>query len=144
MDRHWTEDDFIARIYGVGPRDGHLETCPQCRDSWLLFQSRREFLMSAVEQDVPARILASQRQVVLHRIKAAQSPLRPLVPILAAAGTLALGVFLMLPPSTPSSATNGAATEKDLSDAQLFQETAAIGQSAEPRGAKPIEALFQE
>ncbi len=28
--RHWTEDELVAHLYGVGPTDGHLEVCNEC------------------------------------------------------------------------------------------------------------------
>ena len=81
------------------------------------------------------------------RFSQSRPVLGKLIPVLAAAGTVALGMFLAMPSWRPTANPPQAVTGQVapwLSDAQLFQETAAIGQSSEPRGARPIEALFQE
>ncbi len=140
MDRHWTDDDFLERIYGLGPEAGHLDKCAPCRESWAQFQARRGAVLASVEREVASGLLVAQRRAVMERISAPPRPLaKRIVPVLATAGAVALGVFLALPPERPTATPQPPA----ISDAQLFQETAAIGQSSEPRGAKPIEALFQ-
>jgi hypothetical protein len=145
MNRHWTDDDFIAKVYGLGPQDDHLAGCAACRESLARFQSRRAAVLSSTQHEVPAAVLASQRRAIMERVADRRHPVvKRLIPVLAAAGAVALGLFLTLPQSTPPASSHKPRIEYPMSDAQLFQETAAIGQSAEPRGAKPIEALFQE
>jgi len=146
MNRHWTDDDFIAKVYGLGPEDEHLAECGGCRESWLRFQARRAAVLASADREVPAAVLASQRRAIMERIAERDHPaVKKLIPVLAAAGAVALGLLLTLPPSkAPVTSSNKTGIENPLSDAQLFQEAAAIGQSAEPRGARPIEALFQE
>jgi hypothetical protein len=145
MNRHWTDDDFIAKVYGLGPEDDHLAECSKCRESLVRFQAWRAAVLAFEDRDVPETVLASQRAAIMARVADRHRPVvKRLIPVLAAAGAVALGLFLTLPPSTPPPKSNQPRVEGPISDAQLFQETAAIGQSAEPRGAKPIEALFQE
>jgi hypothetical protein len=145
MNRHWTDDDFIAKVYGLGPEDDHLAECAVCRESWLQFQARRVAVLASADREVPAAVLASQRRAIVERIAERDHPVvKKLVPVFAAAGAIALGLFLTLPTSRPPATSQETRIENPMSDAQLFQEAAAIGQSAEPRGAKPIEALFQE
>jgi hypothetical protein len=144
MNRHWTDDDFIANVYGLGPQDDHLAGCVPCRESLARFQARRAAVLASAQHDVPAAALASQRRAIMERVADGQHPVKRLIPVLAAAGALVLGLFLTLPTSAPPVSSHKPGIEYPISDAQLFQEAAAIGQSAEPRGAKPIEALFQE
>lgn len=146
MNRHWTEDDFVAKIYGLETDNGHLEECATCREGWAGFQARRRLVLASMQEDVPVGVLAAQRRAVMARIGSEHGTrVKRLIPVLAAAGAVALGLFLTtMPHSGPPDRPQQAAVEKPMTDAQLFQETAAIGQSAEPRGAKPIEGLFQE
>jgi anti-sigma factor RsiW len=140
MNRHWTDDDFIAKVYGLGPKDDHLAECAACRESLARFQARRAAVLAFEERDVPGEVLASQRLAIIERVADRHRPVvKRVIPVLAAAGAVALGLFLTVPPSN-----HKPRVDTSISDAQLFQETAAIGQSAEPRGATPIEALFQE
>jgi hypothetical protein len=148
MNRHWTEDDFVAKVYGIGRDDGHLDACAACRESWMRFETRRGLVLASVQTEVPRAVLVTERRAILERLAAGDRPvLGKLIPVLAAAGTVALGMFLAMPSWRPTANPPQAVTGQVapwLSDAQLFQETAAIGQSSEPRGARPIEALFQE
>ena len=61
MNRHWTEDDFIAKVYGLGPEDGHLEGCAACRASWVRFEARRAFVVASVGHDLPPAVLEELR-----------------------------------------------------------------------------------
>jgi hypothetical protein len=145
MNRHWTDDDFIAKVYGVGPEDDHLAGCAGCRESLARFQARRAAVLASARNDLPRAVLASQHRAIIERIAERDRPfVKRLIPVLAAAGAVALGLFLTVPSSRQPATSPETRIEKPMSDVQLFQETAAIGQSAEPRGAKPIEALFQE
>lgn len=145
MSRHWTDDDFIRKVYGVGPEDGHLAECAGCRESWVRFQALRAAVLASQERDVATAVLASQRLAMMERVAEGDHPgIKRLIPVLAAAGAVALGLFLTLPSSKAPVTSHERRIENPISDAQLFQETAAIGQSTEPRGARPIEALFQE
>ncbi len=80
---------------------------------------------------------ARQRRAIYARM--GERPRRPLgwVPAVATAAALALGLYL----HHPSRATLPAAPEPG--DAQLFSELVSVEQSAEPRAALPIHALFE-
>jgi predicted anti-sigma-YlaC factor YlaD len=142
MNGHWTEDDFIARLYGVGQPDAHLDECGSCRAEWKQFQARREAARAAEETEIPAGVLMAQRREIHRRMEREPRPIvKRVVSVLAAAGMLAMGLLLVRPSNV---LTAPPAIENAASDAQFFQEVAAIAQSSEPRAAKPIESLFEE
>ena len=45
MNRHWTEDDFIARIYGIGRPDAHLEGGKPSRTIWFASMTQMKVLI---------------------------------------------------------------------------------------------------
>ncbi len=144
MNRHWTDDDFIGKVYGVGPEDGHLDECATCRQAWMRCETTRGLVLASQRQQVPVAVLAAQRRAIMDGIGARGNALaKRLIPVLAAAGAVALGLFLTLPPEHRPTIPPKTGIEDPMTDAQLFQETAAMGRPAQPRGAKPIEALFE-
>jgi predicted anti-sigma-YlaC factor YlaD len=146
MTGHWTEDDFIARLYGVGQPDAHLDECGACREAWKGFQARREFVRAGEEAEIPAEVLMAQRRAIHRRMDREPRPaVKRVVPILAAAGMLAMGLLLVRSAAvSPRPQDHVTVVESPASDEKFFQEVAAIAQSVEPRAAKPIEALFEE
>ncbi len=146
MNRHWTEDDFIERIYGVGPPDTHLDDCRECHAAWRAFAARRDSLRAAEPPQIPAEVLMSQRREIHRRMERPAKPLvKRVVPVLAAAGMLATALLLVRPSAvSPQPPARAIVIENPSSDAQFFREMAAMAQSSEPRAAKPIEGLFGE
>ena len=134
---HWNEQDFISHVYGVGPEDGHLETCAECRSRWIEVRARRESVTR--EPEVPLDLLAAQRRSIHRRL--GESPRRSarLAPAFAAALLLVFGFVFMRESPPPASPLNTSA-----SDAQLFSDIYALEQSSEPRAVTPIRALFEE
>ena len=33
-DKHWSDDDLVARLYGVKPEDPHIRECGFCAQRW--------------------------------------------------------------------------------------------------------------
>lgn len=137
MNKHWSDEDLIDRLYGIGPADGHLQECGDCRQRWLAVQRRRE--ASRVSAEVPVALLAAQRARILERMEGGLS--RPwgirLTPALATLGVLVLGLVLSRPDPAP-------APSLASNDSQFFTEIYAMVDSTGPMAADPIYGLFEE
>ena len=134
--RHWSDEDLLARLYGIGPQDGHLDTCESCRGRWEKLQLRRERLL-AMESQVPQDFLAAQRRSIYERLE--QKPRwfhLELVPSLAAL-LLALVILSMFRPA-PQRHPVGTA-----SDDIVFEEAFEIATSTEPSAVEPVRSLFE-
>lgn len=143
MDKHWTEDDFLSRLYAVGRDDGHLDECAACRAEWELWVSRRRQVVA--EPEVPVGLLAEQRRRIQERI---EQP-RPGVwmrwsPALAA---MAVGVLLLFAWQAPRWRTAPAVeapvvAQNTAADAQLMSEIYQTVYETEPQ-VLPVRALFE-
>lgn len=129
-DRHWTDEELIAKVYGAGPADGHLDACAECRARWERVSERRVEVMA----DLPAVAVdfAAQRRAVLAKIDAKK---RTWWAAPVAAGALAavmMGVFWPVEP----------VVQPEVSDAQLFVELAAVADETAP--VATVRGLFDE
>ncbi len=135
---HWTERNFIDAVYEVGPADGHLEVCAECRGRWVEVQAVR--LEITRDPEVPNGLLAQQRRQIHQRLDRSPRGISRVLTTFAVVLLLLMGVFFIqhwgrVPPTAPTA---------PLSDAQLFSEIYAVEQSSEPHIAKPMRSLFQE
>ncbi len=145
MAKHWSENDFLLAVYGVGPEDGHLEACPACRAEFERHQRlRRETVANA---EVPADFLVEQRRRIDSRIeRPAQGWMFRWSPALGATA-MAVALFIwqvpvrekVAAPAGPIAQT--AANSK--SDAQLFAEIYQTASDWEPGSVTPVKALFE-
>ncbi len=133
---HWSEQNFIDHLYGIGPDDGHLDVCADCRGQWTQLQLRREPVLE--QPEVPSEILAKQRRNIYRQLGRNTDRAKGMMPAFAAVLLLLLGFFFMRPGSTPSS------PSAPVTDAELFSDIYALEQTSEPGVAKPMRALFEE
>ena len=135
-EKHWSADEFLARLYGVGPLNAHLETCAECRARLEALQLRRESLRAGIPE-LPAGFLARQRQAIYYRLegRALWMPLQPAS--LLAAVLLAFVIMTVLRPAPPGLAPD------TTSDAEVFEEVFAVATSAEPIAVEPVRSLFE-
>jgi hypothetical protein len=134
--RHWTDEDLINSIYGIGPQRDHLDQCPECRERWLAFQSRRSEI--TVEPEVSADFLAAQRRMIYHRIEQGPQRMRRLVPAFVAMLALLIALMVHRPGSTPAPGPS-----LSPSDEQLTSDIYSMEQSSEPQAARAMHALFE-
>jgi anti-sigma factor RsiW len=140
---HWTDEQLIADSYGVGPADGHLAVCAECRArgaALLSARNTRERLVP-VADEVSTDFLAAQRRSIYARLaQPARTGFRRLASAAAALLVIGAGVLTYQeqhhPTATPPAA------QPHISDAQLVNEVAAMGQDTEPAPVAPIEELF--
>ncbi|HLH03334.1 MAG TPA: hypothetical protein VKX25_11220 [Bryobacteraceae bacterium] len=139
---HWTDEQLIAHLYGVGPEDGHLSACAECRSRLSAMETRREQVAAGAEE-VPSEYLIAQRR----RIYAALSErgnvwsrwnLRRWAPASAAALALAASLFFYGEQRRAQEHQNA------ISDAQLAQEVSQLAQGSEAPQTAPLEGLFVE
>lgn len=135
--RHWTEDQFIGRLYGLaGGDDAHLDACPQCRGRWQTLAAHRASITAAPE--IPAGLLAAQRRAIYRRLENKPAPVLRWVPVAGAMLVLVIGLVMFRP---------GRQTIAPLSapgDDAVFAEVYSLEQNVAPLAAKPIEALFED
>lgn len=135
--RHWSDDDFVARIYGVGPEDGHLHECEICRDRWETILRRRESLVS-LDVEVPETLLLTQRNAIRNRLEGRRTAFpKVLVPVLV---TLLVAVVLVM----YRPAERVPPVSKPVSDAELFNDIFETVSETEPTAMQPIRSLFEE
>jgi len=133
---HWTDDELIGRIYGLGPGDGHLAECEECAGRWRALQAARRLVLDP--PPAPEEFLAGQRRAIHGRLehpvwRPAWLQLAPAA--VATAAVVVLAVVLHRPAPAP---------EPGLSDAELFAEVYSMVQSDESLAVQPIRAMFEE
>jgi hypothetical protein len=138
--RHWSDEQLIASLYGVGPEDGHLDQCGECRVRMDGLAARRQAL--AAQPEVSEEFLAAQRRSVYGRIRKMDS--RPGVwftwaPAAALAATVVIGVTLMRPAPKQQVELAGGLPESTLYT-EIYNDMA----MTQPRAVQPIRGLFEE
>ncbi len=136
--KHYSDDDLVARLFGLGPDDPHLAECEECTRRWDKIRERIE-LRRPAEVEVPADFLAAQRRAIYARVerKSRRLPLRWL-PLPAAALLVLVMVFTVFKPASHKS-------PKDvISDDQALQDVFTTGSRIELAGLNPVESLFEE
>jgi hypothetical protein len=137
---HWSDEQLIAHLYGVGPEDGHLSRCADCCSRLETLEARgAEVLERAQTNDVAADFLAAQRRSIYARLSERQGWLRVgrWAPVMATVA-LAAGAFMIL--EQPRAHVN----PDQISDAELVRQASQMAETSMPNAVAPIEALFSE
>ncbi len=133
---HWSDDDLMAGLYGIGPPDKHLSMCEECRARWEIIRSRREQLL-ARDAAVSQEFLARQRQSIYQRLDA-----RPLWLNFRFASVLAALLLIFVIVSIFRSAHHTQPFDA-MSDAEVFEDIYNIASSVEPSAVEPVHSLFE-
>ncbi len=136
--RHWSDDDLLAELYGIGPADGHLSVCPDCRRRWEWFRNRRDQFLRT-EPVVGESLLVEQRRAIRARLGRHQRIPR-LQPASLLAALLLICVILTVFRHTPKSTLSG----DTAADEQMFEEVYSLASSPEPQAVEPLQSLFEE
>lgn len=133
--RHWSDDELIDELYGVGPGDGHLGECEECQTRRQRLQAARERTLEPVA--VSEEFLSRQRRAFHQRLEKRERAARwyRLAPAaLATAAVVVLAVALYRPAPAPVAEPN---------DAQLFAESYSMVASDEPEAVQWVHGLFE-
>ena len=136
-DKHWSDEEFVARLYGVGPEDGHLDVCESCARRWEAILGRYEKLRP-VGIEVSGEFLAAQTRAIHARLREKRHSFpRVLIPVLV---TLLLAAVMIVYRPAPESPP----PVKKVSDAQLFEDLFSRLSDPAPSAVGPIRSLFEE
>ncbi len=141
---HWTDEQIVDHIYGVGPADGHIDSCRECAGRFLAFQQRRLSLESAAppRDALSDDFIAAQRRAIYARISEPRTlwSLLPLRRLASAAATVIVlaGAFMFYQDRETRQVARA-----QVSDAQLAQEVSQMAVD-EPQSTAPLKALFVE
>jgi hypothetical protein len=143
-DAHWTDEQIIASLYGVGPENGHLERCENCslRRSSFVANSRAADAARLGDEGVSFEFLAAQRQAIYEKLETPSvwksvlgwrrwAPVALTLCLLAAGAAVYDGRHMHHVART------------QLSDAQLALEVSRMSQDWEAQPAAPLEGLFE-
>ena len=137
--RHWTEDEFLNRLYEAGGGDeSHLANCAQCAARWGELRASRAAVLRAEEPEFSHEMLAAQRRAIYRRLESGPSRRLPWVPALAAVAMVVVGLFFFRTGQEPVQPLGSPGDDK------VFAEIYAMEQSAEPAAAAKLKGLFEE
>ena len=141
---HWTDEQLIEHLYGLGPDSQHLDHCRDCAErlSAMVDARRAVEVKSSLADQVPFELLAAQRRSVYSRISQRPRwrlalPVRRLAAAAAMVALLGGGAFVY--EQQQSHVVN-----TQVSDAQLAQEVSQMAQNPEPSSTAPLEGLFDQ
>lgn len=142
MSGHWTDDQLIAYVYGLGPEDEHFEKCAECQVRLAAMQANRQSVDASSEEEAGFDFLAAQRRKIYARLteRAPAWQHRSIRRWAAAAAV----VFVMAGGLLVYEDTRQATVENNVSDAQLAQQVSSMTQDSEPQPTAPLQALFEE
>lgn len=137
MDRHCSDEQLLAWLYGVESDNRHRPECEQCRSRSENLRSRREQML-AVEPEVSDEFLAAQRRAIYARID--QEPAHPshaaLMPWIVTALVLLLALgWLRTEMRSPAGA--------EISDVKAFEDAFAMVARSHPEAVEPLKSLFE-
>ena len=134
---HWSGQDCINHLYGIGPDPAHLKACGECRARVELCESARK--ESARAPEVSAEFLAAQRRNIYRRLGREPQKHMRFVPAFAAVLLVLVALFVGRTPwrTTPPPLTSAA-------DSQLFSDIYSLEQSSEPQAVHTVQELFEE
>lgn len=139
--RHWTGEEMVDHLYGVGPEDGHELECEECQERIAVLRARRE--MSLETEAAPVDFLRRQRVTIAERLEARRAAMEAWwrTPVWAAVMT-AVALVLLAP--QPPGETTLASGWNHTQDAGMYLDIYQTISSEEPRALAPMHALFEE
>jgi hypothetical protein len=136
---HWTDDQLIDHLYGVGPCDGHLQSCVECLARFAVIERRGQQLR--MNEPVSDSFLAAQRRAIYARLEHPHG-WRQAWPVGRLAAVAAMLVVLAGSVSLYQSHQRELAESR--ADAQLAQDVSQMSFESEPPATAPLKGLFVE
>ncbi len=147
---HWTDEQLIDYLYGLGQPDAHMEACDSCRNRLTAMRARRTFLdtQATNEADWSTEALAGQRRAIYAKIESRAGWLPPAAfrrwaPAACALIMLSAGFAAWENRATPPQPSQMERVRAEVSDEQLADQVSQIADRSEPNAAAPLEALFE-
>jgi hypothetical protein len=144
---HWTDDELIQHLYGVGPSDGHIEACRECQGRLSAAETQRRALEADLSESghegAGYDFLMAQRRHIYAKISQPANRWTDIsvgrwAPAAAALLVLAGGVVLYDQRFRQDTG------NRHVSDAQLARDVSCMAADSEPRSTEPLRALFVE
>ncbi len=141
---HWTDDQLIAHLYGVGPEDDHIPGCSACQGRLSAMQGHRVARERASEQaELSPEFLAKQRRQIYVKLDRRARPwsgtrLHQWAPV--AATLLVVGGGLMVYEEYHRQEL----VKDQVSDARLAEQVSNMIENSEPQPTAPLQALFDQ
>ncbi len=136
--QHWTDEQLIAHLYGLGPEDEHLNACAACRARIAEMQANRISFEGNHSEDVGFGLLARQRRAIYAGLSKPRSVFAlPRWTSAVAMVAVAAAAVIVIEERRQASPT-------PISDAQLVDEVGKMAQDPTPAAVAPMEALFEE
>jgi hypothetical protein len=136
---HWTDEQLIDHLYGLGPADGHLNQCERCQSRVSAMETRRQ--QFSIEETVSDNFLAAQRRAIYARLSEPRrwwqgQSLRRWATAAAMFGALAGSAVLYQD--------HRRELAESRADAQLAQDVSQMSVESEPQATAPLKGLFIE
>jgi hypothetical protein len=142
---HWTDEQLIEHLYGIGPDARHVDECSECRArlSSMVLARRAVEMNTAADEEVPSEVLAAQRRSIYAQIERIQS----WPSWLNVRRWMAVGAMFVLVGGGAAlyeQVRQQEAAQNRVTDAQLAQEVSQIASDIEPEPTAPLQALFDK
>ena len=140
---HWTDDQLIDYLYGVGREDDHLSGCVGCQARLSSMQGNRRTFESSgsLADDVSFEFLAAQRRKIYGKIT---EPVRWWSHGQFRRWASAAVTVLVLSGAMFVYEQKHQQGDNRVSDAQLALEVSNMVQDSEPQATVPLQQLFEE
>ncbi len=143
--KHWSDDELLDRLYGVGPDDDHLSGCAECEGRLQELVTRRRGVVLSQELAVDPTLLLRQRAAVMDRIEKSSGSFVSWRAVTAFAGAAAMILgFVVYQPQRTKPVVMQTVSQTASSDTQFFSEIYSEVEQTEPRAVKPMRHLFEE
>jgi hypothetical protein len=136
---HWTDEQIMNHLYGVGPAGGHLSQCDSCSSRLTAMQSRRQGF--SIEDSVSDQFLAAQRRAIYARLSKTHHWWQD-VPVRRWAAGVAM--FTVVAGSAALYQDHRQEIAESRADAQLAQDVSQMSYESEPQATAPLQGLFIE
>jgi hypothetical protein len=136
---HWTDDQLIDHLYGVGPTDGHLDECVDCGARFAAIEVRRQRIV--MDEAVGDGFLAGQRRAIYARLS---KPRRWWHDLPMGRFAAAAAMFVVLAGSVTMYERRQRELAESKADVQLAQDVSQMSTESEAPATAPLKGLFLE
>jgi hypothetical protein len=144
---HWTDDELIEHLYGVGPNDGHMDVCRECQARLSAAETRRRMLeadlMASEGETASHDFLMDQRRRIYAKLS---QPANRWTGISVGRWAPAAATLLIVAGGLMvyDQRVRHERLAPSVSDVQLARDVSCMAADSEPRSTAPLQALFEE